>query len=191
MYTHNVRDLTVYHYMQPVIRPKDRSTTDIFRDINTSIDVFKARLEGFIQADDQKSALDLIDAYAGPLRNADIDPEKLKDSVNDYFGYQSLLKTLDECVNSGRFEEAMCLIDKNTDLIKRMGNDPGSIKGLVKDFKALFKVLEQINAFIKNKNTEKALETADKNRALFEKLEFVFETVREKILSHTPIDLTD
>jgi len=189
MYTHQIRNSATYYYLNPIIRPKGRPEINILKD--TSIDIFKSRLDGFIQADDRENALKLIDDYAPTLKSVGIDIEKLKCTINDYFDYQALLKELDRCIDSNTFQEAISLIDKNVDLIKRMGKSPESIKEIVKGFETLSKTLDRINDLIKRGHIEKALEMADKNKELFENLGLVFEAVRGKILSHTPIKLTD
>jgi len=191
MYTHKVGNSTTSNYLRLIIKDKGRSVIRMRIDTNTSIDIFKSRLDGFIQTDDRENALKLIDDYASTLKNAGIDAENLKGSINDYFDYQALLKNLDKCVDNNEFQEALSLTDKNADLIKRMGKSPGSIKEMINGLETLSKALAKINDFIKNGCTEQALETADKNKGLFEKLGFIFEAVREKIISHTPIKLTD
>jgi len=191
MYTHKVGNSATSNYLRLIIKDKDRSGIRMRIDTNTSIDIFKSRLDGFIQTDDRENALKLIDDYASTLKNAGIDAEDLKGTISDYFDYQALLENLDKCVNNSKFQEALSLTDKNADLIKRMGKSPGSIKEMINELETLSKALDRINDLIKNGHIEKALEIADKNKALFEKLEFVFEAVKEKILSHTPIKLTD
>ncbi len=191
MYTHKVGNSATSNYLRLIIKDKDRSVIRIRIDTNTSIDIFKSRLDGFIQADDRENALKLIDDYASTLKSAGVDAEKLKGSINDYFDYQALLKNLDKCVDNGKFQEALNLTDKNADLIKRMGKSPESIKEMLNGLETLSKALAKINDFIKTGHTEQALEIADRNKELFEKLGFIFEAVREKIISQTPIDLTD